>query len=245
MKKTLVRSAIAVAAGCLAIGAAGLPANAAHASHTFSAKVPKVHPDIPSEYIAGFTNEAPGSGLIESITLPNLTCRAGTTDAMAVGMGNQAVDDPDPVVLAVVYVLCDQGVLSYQTGVLVPGSEERGTAKPGDVLSFSIDYKKHKKVIAKVVNQTDGAGSVSLKGKATKAGLHFGEFPVFTDGTLDPIPTFVTFRLVKAFAAGAPLLGATATRVQRVNGGQTKIDVTDTIRMPPNQGSFSIVFDAN
>jgi hypothetical protein len=245
MKRSLVRFSVAVAGVGLAVGAAGLPANAARAPHTFSAVVPKVHPDIPSEFIAGFTNEAPGSGLIESITLPNLTCRAGSTDAMAVGMGNEAVDDPDPVVLAVVYVICDQGVLSYQTGVLVPGSEKRGNAQVGDVLAFSIDYKKHKKVVASVVDKTDAAGSVSAKGKATKAGLHFGEFPVFTGGTLDPIPTFTTFRLVKAFAAGAPLLGATAIRVQRVNDGQTKIDVTDTIRMPPNQGSFSIVFDAN
>jgi hypothetical protein len=245
MNRSVACSSIAVAGLCLALGVTALPANSADSTHGPTAIAAAVHPDIASEYIAGFTNEAPGSGGIESITLPDLTCRPGHTDAMAVGMGNEAVGDPTPVVLAVVYVLCDQGQLSYQAGVRLPGAEQRASASPGDVLSFSIQYKRHRRVVATVLNQTNPAGDVSLRGKHRKASLHFGEFPVFVNGTLAPVPTFDKFRLVKAFAAGAPLLGATANRIQRVNDGQTKIDVTDTIRFPPNQGSFSIVFDAN
>jgi len=100
-------------------------------------------------------------------------------------------------------------------------------------------------VTAKVTNLTDPAGTVRATGSSKKAQLSFAAFPIFAGDVRLSVPTFDKVRYVRAFAAGAPLLGATALRYERVEDGEEKITVTDTIRFPPNEGSFSLIFAAN
>ena len=234
MKRTMTRLAVATAGVGIAVAASGLPAEGR-----------QVHPMIASEYIAGFTAEAQGDGSIESITLPPLSCSAGSYDAIRVGVGQEAADSATPLIAADVYLICDNGTASYMTEALVKGKTMQGTAKEGDVVGFAIAYKKRGKATATVTNTSDASGTVSVTGKAKSTGLHFGAFPVLIGSDLAPVPTFDKVRFVRAYAAGAPLKGDSAERYQRVNDGQTKLDVTDTIRIPPNAGSFSVIFKHN
>lgn len=229
-----------------ALVVAAFPAQAAQATHaaTPAGQAHQVGSLVASEYLAGFTAQTAGDGSIESITLPPLTCRAGSYDAITVGVGDEPAANQQ-VVLADVYLICDNGVASYKTEAYVNGVRSRGPASEGDVLNFAVTYKRHGNATATVTNTTNPAGTVTVTDKATATGLHFGAFPVYTKGTLDPVPTFDKVRLVRAYAAGAPLKGDSATRYQRVNNGQTKLDVTDTIRIPPNAGSFSVIFKHN
>lgn len=241
MKRVAARYALGAVGVCLAVAASSLPASAL----VQSGQSRGVHPLIASEYLAGFTAEAQGDGSVESITLPPLNCRANSYDAIRVGVGQESPDSPTPHIVADVYLICDNGVASYKTEALVKRKVAQGVANEGDVVSFDIHYKKHGKATATVTNTTDGAGSVTVTGKARSTGLHFGAFPVVVGNTLSPVPTFDKVRFVRAYAAGQPLKGDSAARYQRVNDGQTKLDVTDTIRIPPNAGSFSVIFKHN
>lgn len=242
MSRISARYAVAAAGIGLAVAATGLPA---HATSVSTGGAHGIRPMVASPYIAGFTAEAQGDGNVESITLPALTCRAGSYDAIRVGVGQEAPDSPQPLIAADVYLICDNGTASYMTEALVKGNVLQGTASEGDVVSFDIDYRKHGKATATVTNTTDASGSVSVKGKLKPTGLHFGAFPVLVGGELAPVPTFDKARFVRAYAAGEPLKGDSAERYQRVDNGQTQLDVTDTIRIPPNAGSFSVIFKRN
>lgn len=233
MKRNAARISIAAAGVGLAVAATSLPA-AAH-----------MQPLVASPYLAGFTAQAQGDGAIESITLPALSCGADY-QAIRVGVGQEAPDSPNPRIIADVYLICDNGTASYQAEALVKGKTATAVAHEGDVIGFAIEYKKRGKATATVTNTTDASGSVSVTGKAKTTGLHFGAFPVIHGGTLALVPTFDKVRFVRAYAAGEPLKGDSAERYQRVNdGGQTELDVTDTIRIPPNAGSFSVIFKHN
>lgn len=244
MKNGFVRSMIGLSGLGLLIAGTALPAQAAH-SPIFTTQRHGAGTDITSNYLAGFTNEAAGSGFVESMTIPTLDCSDGVSRGIAVGMGDEPTDGKANV-LADIYATCVGGVAHYNTDVFVKGKDVQGPAAAGDVVAFAVTYGKKGKVKATTTNTTNAAGTVTVKGKSPAASLHFGAFPLFDDGgNLISVPTFVTFRLVKANAAGAPLLGATCLRYQRYNGAVKEIDVTDTIRMPPNQGSFSIVWKHN
>lgn len=242
MTRTSARYALAAAGIGVAVIATSLPAQA---TSDASRESQSIRPMIASPYIAGFTAEAQGDGSIESITLPPLTCRAGSYDAIRVGVGQEAPDSAEPLIAADVYLICDDGTASYMTEALVKGKVLQGTASEGDVVSFAIDYRKRGKATATVTNTTDDGGTVSVKGKSKPTGLHFGAFPVLAGGELAPVPTFDKARFVRAYAAGAPLKGDSAERYQRVDNGQIQLDVTDTIRIPPNAGSFSVIFKHN
>lgn len=243
MKNGFIRSMIGLSGLGLLIAGTALPAQATN-SPTFTTQRHGAGTDITSTYLAGFTNEAAGSGFVESMTIPTLECSDGVSRGIAVGMGDEPTDGKANV-LADIYATCVDGVAHYNTDVFVKGKDHQGPALRARSSHLPSPAAKGK-VKATTTNLTNAAGTVKVKVKSPAAGLHFGAFPLFDgDGVRMSVPTFGTFRLVKANAAGAPLLGATCLRYQRYNGDVKEIDVTDTIRMPPNQGSFSIVWKHN
>ena len=208
---------------------------------------PAAAPPASSPYLAGYTSQVKGSGSIASITVPSFTCPPGADTRVAFGIADQGPSDAQAVVRTAVDAVCEAegGIVEYGVEVVVPGQTVvTSFVSPGDVLTFSITYGKHHQVTAAAIDQTDPRGSETLTGTAPKAALHFGALPLVEgDSNLLPVPDFGRLDVVNAVAAGAPLTNQSATRYRRVDDdGQTAIQASRFARMPPNSGSFSLVF---
>lgn len=240
MKHIVHRSLIGLV--CLGLAAVGLAAPAQAADGAAALSVTGSASTLaPSEYLAGYTANAKGNGVTKTMTVPDVTCPNNKLRGIALGIGDEAVEG-QPVLLGVVFVACSQGQPVYLTQAFVAGgTAEAGAAAAGDKIKFAVKYAGGNATVD-VTNLTDAAGTVTATGAAPKAKLHFGAFPLFNSQTGDKVevPDFGSVKMNKNQADGKALTGMNATKYDRIEGGEIKIN-TSKIR----RGSFSLEFKNN
>jgi hypothetical protein len=231
---------LAATAALALSGAAAATSATAATSHRLSATAPAgMHPNVASDYLAGYTTTQIGIGRASaSFTVPTVSCPTADTQGTALGIGNEAVSGA-PTLLSIVFLACVSGSPVLTTQVTAGGNSNFGSAAAGDRIKVLMTQTSTK--VTAVLTDVTQAATIKASGAPVPDNtVTFGSFPLFAGGIL-PVADFGSVLVSAPYLENTALSAWSPTKLVRKNGATTQINTGNFLAA----GGFKLTFLSN